>query len=199
VFVLLVRRRDSARIEKARLFRRGNSWVRNRRGVSERTRTMAPAKKKRGSTKDNNATATTDARRKRQKRQRALSLMQSFLQNQLGETVAASSPAFVQAVTLCHERFLHVVAAELASASQGDAGVQRVTASHVEAAMRELGMEDLLQEAKTVIAANSGGRKNAQPSKATRKKKNRSKQFTEEEIAEQERLLASSKDKVENG
>jgi len=160
---------------------------------------MAPAKKKRYSTKDNNATATIDARRKRQKRQRALSLMQSFLQNQLGETVAASSPAFVEAVTLCHERFLHVVAAELASASQGDAGVQRVTASHVEAAMRELGMEDLLQEAKTAIAANSGGRKNAQPSKAMRKKKNRSKQFTEEEIAEQERLLASSKDKVENG
>ena len=124
--------------------------------------------------------------------------MQSFLQNQLGETVAASSPAFVEAVTLCHERFLHVVAAELASASQGDAGVQRVTASHVEAAMRELGMEDLLQEAKTAIAANSGGRKSAQPSKATRKKKNRSKQFTEEEIAEQERLLASSKDKLEN-
>ena len=163
---------------------------------------MPPAERKTGG--DDQATAS---RSKRRKGQRAFSLMQSFLQDQLGETAMADDPAFVEAMTLCHERFVRVVAAKLASSAAAattpsgaaaGGGVQRVGASHVEIAMRELGMEDLLREARAAIAAsNKGSRKSGkQPRKATRKRKNRAREFTDEEIAEQERLLASSKSKL---
>ena len=128
--------------------------------------------------------------------------MQSFLQQPelLGED-CNPDPVFVQALMLCHERFLHVVAAELVAAhrSKGDAagggggGIHRINASSVEVAMRELGMEDLLQQAQQSMQTTSSCTTKAM-SKGQRKRKNR--QFTEEQIEEQERLLASSKSKV---
>lgn len=147
---------------------------------------------------------SSDASKKgTQKRKRALASMQSFLE-QLGESdpaaaQAAANPSIVQAVTLCHERFLHVVAAELvAGAPEGK--TRRVNARHVDAAMRELGMDEVLQEA---IAAENRSRPKKDDSKKAakgkRKKNYKTKQWTEEELQEQERLLASSKDRMQNG
>ena len=126
--------------------------------------------------------------------------MQSFLKHPelLGED-SNPNPALLHALTLCHERFLHVVAAELVVShrrstedASGDAsgeGIRRIGAGSVEVAMRELGMEDLLQQAQQSLQSSS-----KKISKAQTKKKRR--QFTDEQIAEQERLLESSKNKV---
>ena len=127
--------------------------------------------------------------------------MHSFLQQPelLGEDYNPD-PVFVKALMLCHERFLHVVAAELVAAhrAKGDAaggggGIHRINASSVEAAMQELGMGDLLQQAQQSLQrAGSCHTKKA----SKRQRKTKSRQFTEEQIEEQERLLASSKSKV---
>ena len=109
---------------------------------------------------------------------------------------------FVKALMLCHERFLHVVAAELVAAhrAKGDAaggggGIHRINASSVEAAMQELGMGDLLQQAQQSLLQRAGS--SCHTKKASkRQRKTKSRQFTEEQIEEQERLLASSKSKV---
>lgn len=165
---------------------------------------MAPSKRKAGA---GGAEAAQKDRRNRQRRA-ALS-MQSFLQQlrqQLGEgqqqeeNDQEEDPSFVQALALCHERFLHVLAAELVAGHSQSRGVQRIGASHVEAAMRELGMEDLLQQAQLLIQQgidkNTSSRRSRNTSSHKSKKK---RQFTDAEIAEQERLLASSKDKLGNG
>jgi len=168
---------------------------------------MAPSKRKAGA---GGAEATQKDRRSRQRR--AASVMQSFLQQlqqqgeeqqqpqQQPESCQDEDPSFVQSLTLCHERFLHVLAAELAAGHAQNGGVQRIGASHVEAAMRELGMEDLVQEAQQLIQqADDNNTSNSRSRKTTTHKSKKKRQFTDAEIAEQERLLASSKDKLGNG
>jgi len=145
-----------------------------------------------------------EARRNRQKRRYAVTLMQSFLQKTKTSSSTTTSndadyPAFVEALSLCHERFLHVLAAELASNNTNTAngGVQRIAAPHVEAAMQALGMEDLLQEAQHACNNHDRAKPKKPPGRtSTKSKKHQARQFTEEELALQERLLASSKDKV---
>jgi len=170
--------------------------------ISHQSASMPPTNSKR-KTDDEAA----EARRNRQKRRYAVTLMQSFLQkintssssSSSTTTNGADDPAFVEALSLCHERFLHVLAAELASNNTNTAngGVQRIAAPHVEAAMQALGMEDLLQEAQHACNNHDRAKPKKPPGRtSTKSKKHQARQFTEEELALQERLLASSKDKV---
>lgn len=203
------------------------------------------------------STASQAARKDTLKRARSVAAMQSFLETlsrhgttdddnvrggdvdasvaaaAAAATAAVNSPLLLQAVTRCHERFLRVVAAELAaSASNNSAGdnvddcsdnggitttastkVNRVVVASVESAMRELGMDDILREAalerSILIGQQHATSKNdsrtatgaasvaVASSKWKRNHARRTKQWSEEELAEQERLLASSKQKLQ--
>jgi hypothetical protein len=119
-----------------------------------------------------------------------------------------SSPILVHAMLLCQERFVQLVAAELATSTsmndreENSSKVRRIGDSHVQIAMRELGMEDILTEAKRVQKQVAGVAKLQErdlPSKSKRKNDRRVKQWSGEEIAEQERLLAYSKEKMLSG
>lgn len=162
------------------------------------------------------------------KRKRSLAAMQSFLEtlrpanavnsvdhaSAVDVSSSSSNPLLLSAVTRCHERFLRVVAAELAATAaaavasscgdDGGGGVRRVNRSHVEAALRGLGMDDILREAlesaaseqPAIVTTAAGVLSTTTSSKWKRKQDRRTKQWSEEELAEQERLLASSKQRM---
>jgi hypothetical protein len=119
-----------------------------------------------------------------------------------------TSPILVHAMLLCQERFVRVLATELSitkttvnsATKDSDIKVHRVGESHVQIAMQELGMHDIFLEAKkiqrnVVRVEDEGGL----PNKRKRKNERRVKQWSEEELTEQERLLASSKEKLLRG
>jgi ABC-type histidine transport system ATPase subunit len=117
-----------------------------------------------------------------------------------------SCPTLVNALLRCHERFVRIVASELtvsANAAQfkneNATTVLRIGEKQVQQALKELGMVDIYNEMIHIqavgctpnvvdVADMSNNKK--------RRNKSRSKQWTKEEILEQERLLASSKEKM---
>lgn len=112
-----------------------------------------------------------------------------------------SNPRLVQTILRCHDRFIQVVAAELAVTNMQSTSlkiksteVNRIGESHVEIAMKKIGLNNVLLEAKDcgVHIENSSNRRKTS-------KYRRTKQWTEEQIDEQERLLASSKEKFLRG
>jgi hypothetical protein len=128
------------------------------------------------------------------------------------ETFAAirHSPMLAKAMLRCHERFVRIVASELVrkSTSVNDTKetsetVQRAGENHVQIALKELGMHDIYSEMKqtqqSVRSAANRTEIPALPTKRRRKNERRVKQWTEEEIVEQELLLASSKEKFLSG
>ena len=128
------------------------------------------------------------------------------------ETLAAitNSPMLSKAMLRCHERFVRIIASELVLKStsvhdskETSVTVQRVGESHVLSALKELGMHDIILEMKhiqqSVRSAAKTTELSALPNKRRRKNERRVKQWTEEEIVEQEQLLASSKEKFLRG
>jgi hypothetical protein len=101
-----------------------------------------------------------------------------------------SSPLLIQAMVQCQERFIQVVAAQLLveSSSKEDTSVRRLGESQVHTALRALGMEDVLTETQRL-------QQSAAPRERPPKRKKQP-QWSGEEIAEQERLLASSKERM---
>jgi hypothetical protein len=126
------------------------------------------------------------------------------------------TPQAVQAMMICHERFLQILAAELAvGAEEGisaksspntantDSGLSMVQTTHVMSAIQQLGWEELappvLSSKKSKQAkshrppVSSSGPKKGGKGKSRKKKK----EWTTDELAAQERLLAASKEKLE--
>jgi hypothetical protein len=101
-----------------------------------------------------------------------------------------SSPLLVQAMVQCQERFVQVIAAQLVAdfSTKEDAKVHRVGESQVHAALRALGMDDISAETQRLQQAT--GPRERPP------KRKKQPLWTGEEIAEQERLLASSKERM---
>jgi hypothetical protein len=114
-----------------------------------------------------------------------------------------TSPILVQTMLRCQERFVKVVATELSVSSKtvnSATKVYRVGEPNIQIAMQGLGMQDIFSEAiriqRNVVDVDSiGGLSN----KRKRKTERRVKQWSEEEISEQERLLACSKEKMLRG
>lgn len=101
-----------------------------------------------------------------------------------------SSPLLVQAMVQCQERFVQLIAAQLATdvSSRDGANIRRLGESQVHAALQTLGMADILTEAQRL--------QQAMAPKEKLPKRKKQPQWSGEEIAEQERLLASSKEKM---
>lgn len=149
------------------------------------------------------------ARKNSTKRNRSLTIMRNFLEklsSSCDDTAASTAAIAVldnnscshvlfHAIARCHERFLHVVAAELA-AGKDQEKINRVGPLQVQVAMKELGMDSVSHEA---AAATMTTTSTAAPSsnKWKRKQERRTKQWSQDEVAQQERLLASSKDKLQ--
>ena len=119
------------------------------------------------------------------------------------------SSLLINAMLRCHERFVRIVASELTvttitkpDTEENATAVHRMGENHVQIALKELGMEDIYSEMKLCRTfgsdanlADAAGLSN----KRRRKCDHRVKQWTEEEFCEQERLLASSKEKLLRG
>ena len=131
---------------------------------------------------------------------------------QNSDTLSAirQSPMLVNAMLRCHERFVRIVASELvlkttslSDAEETSTTIHRVGEHHVQNALKELGMHDIYAEMKqiqqSVRSATNKTEVSALPSKKIRKNERRVKQWTEEEIIEQELLLSSSKEKFLRG
>jgi hypothetical protein len=132
------------------------------------------------------------------------------------------TPQAAQAMMICHERFLQILAAELAMGAEGEdpagaakstsatadadaatarsaTGMSVVKPAHVMSAIQQLGWEEStppddflskkLKQAKRVPSAPKRAAK-----ERVRKKK---REWTTEELAAQERLIAASKQKLE--
>jgi hypothetical protein len=132
------------------------------------------------------------------------------------------TPQAVQAMMICHEQFLQILAAELAMGAEGEdpstksttagtvdaddatarsaTGLSVVQPAHVMSAIQQLGWEESAPPA--VLSSKKSKQAKRQrapaPKKAAkgrvRKKK---REWTTEELAAQERLLAASKEKLE--
>jgi hypothetical protein len=127
--------------------------------------------------------------------------------------VVQSSPMLISAMLRCHERFVRVVATELSVSTATTSGkdpndtstkIHRIGESHVQNAMEELGLHDILMESKRIQASVDSSEHETVgdvtvTTKRKRKVERRVKQWTDEEISEQERLLASSKEKLLRG
>jgi hypothetical protein len=134
------------------------------------------------------------------------------------------TPQAVQAMMICHERFLQILAAELAMGAEGEdpsakspstaadadadaatarsaTGLSVVQPAHVMSAIQQLGWEESAppvvlsskQKAKKARSQRAPAPKRVAKGRAKRKKK----EWTTEELAAQERLLAASKEKLE--
>ena len=101
--------------------------------------------------------------------------------------VIRSSPLLVEAMVQCQDCFVQSIGAQLVTpANAAEHTVRRVGASQVHSAMRALGIpEDLLAEVR-----------NIQPATERPAKRKKQTQWSVNDIAEQERLLASSKEKM---
>lgn len=120
-----------------------------------------------------------------------------------------SNPGVVQTILRCHECFIQVIAAELAKIDvastpalnmNSTTTVNRVGESQVQIAMENLGMQEILLEAKNLNEAKANSINNGDLFKGRKRSKDRRvKHWTEEEINEQERLLATSKQKFLSG
>lgn len=131
------------------------------------------------------------------------------------------TPQAVQAMMICHEQFLQILAAELAMRAEEDAsaadnanaaaadsatGLSVVQSEHVMSALQQLGWEESAppvvlsskksKRAKIILKrapVPESGPKKGGKGKSRKKKK----EWTTEELATQERLLAASKEKLE--
>ena len=125
------------------------------------------------------------------------------------EVVASirSSSILVNAMLRCHERFVRIVASELTDATisaqdrnENSAKVHRIGEQNVQKALKDLGMEEIFLKMKRSQAVGCASTVTADCSDLSNRRKQRKgrrvKQWTEEEITEQERLLASSKEKM---
>ena len=124
-----------------------------------------------------------------------------------GITEIQQSSMLVNAMLRCHERFVRIVAIELAAATsaahdknENFKAVCRIGEHHVQQALKELGMEDIYLKMKQCQAEGRAANVEAVADatiKRKRRTKSSAKQWTEEEILEQESLLASSKEKLQ--
>jgi hypothetical protein len=132
------------------------------------------------------------------------------------------TPSAVQAMMICHERFLQILAAELAVGAEEGAsakstastasntantaaassGLSVVQTTHVMSALQQLGWEEL---APPVLSSKKAKQTRQQrppvsssgPKRGGKgKSKKRKKEWTSEELEAQERLLAASKEKL---
>lgn len=131
--------------------------------------------------------------------------------------VIKNSPMLMKAMLKCHEQFVRVVASELAvvvvtetttipdsNETSNTTTVHRIGDHHVQKTLNKLGMPNLYSEMKQIQKTVGSAVKRTAvaplvPSKAQRKNERRTKQWTDEEIFEQESLLASSKEKLLRG
>jgi hypothetical protein len=110
-------------------------------------------------------------------------------------TSTVLTPSAVQAMMICHERFLQVMAAELAvEEEEEEAGLSKVQPTQVLSALQQLGWESLVPPAlpptqRRPVAVEGG----------KRKRKKGKHEFSVDMLAEQERLLAASKTKALGG
>jgi hypothetical protein len=132
------------------------------------------------------------------------------------------TPQAVQAMMICHERFLQILAAELAMGAEGEdpsakstttgtadadaatarsaTGLSVVQPAHVMSAIQQLGWEDSAPP--VVLSSKKSKQAKSQrapvPKRAAKgRSKKKKKEWTAEELAAQERLLAASKEKLE--
>jgi hypothetical protein len=139
---------------------------------------------------DNNSASGVAAKRKRLRMTIAGSV-QSFLdalQGKDGYDSIQFEPSVVQALATVQEQFLRTVSIALVRSSENDESkVQRITANAIGTILGEMGMEEIAQEAVEIVG-------NATQKPAKKPKKGR--QWSTTELEEQERLLASSKEKM---
>jgi hypothetical protein len=124
------------------------------------------------------------------------------------EVLAAirKSSMLINSLLRCHERFVRIVASELTistssthNRNKNPATVRRIGERNVQQALKELGMVDIYLDMKQhqAVGTDSNGAEVSDISNRRKQRKERRvKQWTEEEILEQERLLASSKEKL---
>jgi hypothetical protein len=134
------------------------------------------------------------------------------------------TPQAVQAMMICHERFLQILAAELAMGAEGEdpsakttttgtadadadaatarsaTGLSVVQPAHVMSAIQQLGWEESAPP--VVLSSKKSKQVKSQrapvPKRAAKERsKKKKKEWTAEELAAQERLLAASKEKLE--
>jgi hypothetical protein len=135
------------------------------------------------------------------------------------------TPQAAQAMMICHERFLQILAAELAMGAEGEdpsatakstsatanadaatarsaTGLSVVQPAHVMSAIQQLGWEDL---APSVVLSSKnlkqakGKRLSSAPKRAAKERvRKKKREWTTEELAAQERLIAASKQKLED-
>jgi hypothetical protein len=117
-----------------------------------------------------------------------------IVENLVGGDISCTSAA-ADALWRCHESFLHHLAAEL---SNKDEKRMRTGVAHVEAALKRLGMEAVARRAVLTLESSerqSDKQKNLQKRKGQSKKHS----WSQDQIDEQERLLAASKHKLFEG
>lgn len=103
-------------------------------------------------------------------------------------SIAPLTPAALEALVDCHADFVRVLGQELVQTMAVDE--RRVEPSHIQAALEKLGYENLWNEAVEMVDQV------APPKKKAPKSKRKRAAFTEEEMAEQERLLSQSKERL---
>jgi hypothetical protein len=136
------------------------------------------------------------------------------------------TPQAVQAMMICHERFLQILAAELAMGAEGEdhsavkltstttagaadadaasarsaTGLSVVQPAHVTSAIQQLGWEELAPPVALTLSEKSKRAKSRRapvPKRAAKARvRKKKKEWTTEELAAQERLLAASKQKL---
>ena len=115
-------------------------------------------------------------------------MMQTFLEPI--DSPAAKDPLMLQALALCHERFIQTMALELVQIKNGNT-LSPVRVEEVESVMRSLGLDEILQEAKATTADSSRRKRySVKPHRPKQK-------YTDEDLAEQEKLLASSLEQMQ--
>jgi len=108
--------------------------------------------------------------------------------------------AAVQALVVCHEHYLQILAAELASKQETESR-SVVSKAEVEAALKQLGWEDLIPPAVVASVAASAAARPPPPQQSLGRSKKKMKHaiWTADMEAEQERLLAASKNRALGG
>lgn len=139
----------------------------------------------------------TDAASTRRRKHQAIAVSSVVVDQQhrtKGGTAAACvqqvDPAVVEALSLCHDAFLEAVAERVKSTKH------RVTVDVARTALVEMGSKTalLVEEAEALLLR----RKTESKAKNRPSSKIRNKKWTAEELAQQEALLAQSRDKLRN-
>ena len=113
--------------------------------------------------------------------------VESILEQHSSTTQTSTTAAALQYLVLCHERFLETLASELQQTIPEDCIV--VKRAHIEQALHQLGVPHLVESATEATADTKP------PAKKKKMKKN-STNFTAEDRAQQEQLLAASRERA---